>query len=104
MTMSEYPYRLSSRAKQGLKKIKDKRLLRKYQEAMREICASPFDGDSKVGDLSSVFSCGFRYVDGDHRVAYIVVEEEDLESFVLILLVGTRENFYSELKRILGGI
>ncbi|MFD1676464.1 type II toxin-antitoxin system RelE/ParE family toxin [Alicyclobacillus fodiniaquatilis] len=98
--MSDYPYKLSSRAKQVLKKLKDKPLLRKYQETMRDICESPFEGDPKVGDLSGVYAVGFRYVDGEHRVAYAVVEEDGIEPFVLILLVGTRGNFYEELKRI----
>lgn len=94
--MSEYSYRLSSRAKQILKKIKDKTLLQKYQDTMREISINPFDGDPKVGDLSGVFAVGFRYIDGEHRIAYTVIEE----SVVLVLLVGTRENFYEELKRL----
>lgn len=75
-------------------------MLRKYQETMQDICHSPFAGDPKVNDLSGVFSVKFRYVDGEHRVAYTVLEEEGVDPFVLILLVGTRENFYAELKRI----
>jgi len=101
--MSEYRYKLSSRAKQVLKKINDKKLLRKYQETMRDICESPYEGDQKVGDLSGLFTVGFRYVDGEHRIAYTVVEDEGTEPFVLILLVGTRQNFYEELKRIWTG-
>ncbi|ATY84503.1 plasmid stabilization protein [Kyrpidia spormannii] len=102
--MSEYRYKLSSRAKQVLKKIKDKALLRRYQATMRDICERPFEGDPKVGDLDGLFTVGFRYVDGEHRVAYTVVEDGDTEPFVLILLVGTRENFYEELKRIWKGL
>jgi len=98
--MSEYRYKLSSRAKQVLKKIKDKTLLRRYQATMRDICERPFEGDPKVGGLDGLFTVGFRYVDGEHRVAYTVVEDEGTDPFVLILLVGTRENFYKELKRI----
>ncbi|SFU95592.1 type II toxin-antitoxin system RelE/ParE family toxin [Alicyclobacillus macrosporangiidus] len=98
--MPEYQYKLSSRAKRVLKKIKDKALLCKYRDAMRDICESPYEGDPKVGDLSGLFTVTFRYVDGAHRIAYTVVEEEDTEPFVLVLLVGTRENFYEELKRI----
>ena len=83
-----------------MKKVNDKSLLRRYQNTMREICKNPFEGEAKTGDLSGVYAVGFRYVDGEHRIAYTVIEEEGEAPIVLILLVGTRENFYAELKRI----
>jgi Txe/YoeB family toxin of Txe-Axe toxin-antitoxin module len=98
MAMSDYSYKVSTSAKKVLKKIKDKSLLRKYQETMRDICEFPFEGDPKVGNLRGVYPVGFRYVDGEHRVAYTVIEEDEIKSMVLVLLVGTRENFYEELK------
>ncbi|MCL6489706.1 MAG: type II toxin-antitoxin system RelE/ParE family toxin [Alicyclobacillus mali] len=86
-----------------MKKINDKKLLRNYRETMRNICESPYQGGHKVGDLSGLFTVGFRYVDGEHRIAYTVVEDEGTEPFVLILLVGTSQTFYEELKRIWTG-
>lgn len=56
--MNEYRYELSARAKKVLKKVRDKALVRKYQETMRDISKNPFEGDQKVEDLDGLFTVG----------------------------------------------
>ncbi len=80
-----------------LKKIKEKTLKAKFQEAIDKILKDPYMGEPKSGDLSGVFCYDIYYNKTNYELAYTIVEEGD--STVVVILAGTRENFYDELKR-----
>jgi len=81
-----------------LKKLKEKPLKAKFQEAIDEILLNPYIGDPKTGDLSGISCCDIFYNKTNYELTYSIIEENG-ETVIAILLAGTRENFYDELKR-----
>ena len=84
-------------AERYLKKIREKSLKEAFRKAVDEILADPYIGDAKVGDLSGVYCYDVYYNKTNYELAYAIVTNED--TTVVIILAGTRENFYEELKR-----
>ena len=86
-----------------LKKLKDKRLKKLYQDAIDEICADPSVGDPKHGDLEGVLGYDIYYNKINYELAYTiekrVIEGTDETETVVVIMAGTRENFYDQLKR-----
>ena len=80
-----------------LKKLKDKRLKGLYREAIDKIREDPMVGEAKVGDLSGVYSYDIYYNKTNYELAYTVEYVED--QIVVVIMAGTRENFYDELKK-----
>ncbi len=77
---------------------KDKPLLGKFQEVIKALQLDPSLGDAKSGDLFGVSSFEIRHNETSYELAYIIEEQENGE-LLLIILAGTRENFYDELKK-----
>ena len=63
-----------------------------------EIAINPYSGSQKTGDLSGIWSRGFTYAGTTYRIAYEI--EENM--VIPVLLCGTHENFYEQLKNIKG--
>lgn len=84
-------------AAQYFKKIKEKSLKLAFQKAIDDIIQNPYIGDPKTGDLSGAYCCDFFYNKTNYELAYTVIE--DSSKTVVVVLAGTRENFYNELKR-----
>ncbi|MBQ9503948.1 MAG: type II toxin-antitoxin system RelE/ParE family toxin [Lachnospiraceae bacterium] len=86
-----------------LKKLKDKNLKKLYEDAVRAICNDPTIGESKHGDLKGVFGYDIYYNKINYELAYTVEERVNEESgeteTVVVIMAGTREKFYDELKR-----
>lgn len=82
-----------------LKKIKEKPLKAKFREMIDEILGDPHIGDPKTGDLSGIFCCEFFYNKTIYELAYSLIEENG--DTIVVILAGTRENFYEQLKRYL---
>jgi mRNA interferase RelE/StbE len=82
-------------ATRELKKF-DKPVRTKILSALDKIAENPFIGDLLKGDLSTIYSYHLKVSSVEYRIAYQVREEE---IFVVVLQVGTRENFYEELKK-----
>lgn len=80
-----------------LKKIKDKHLKKAFQEAIEEIETNPYIGSAKNGDLSGVYGYDIYYNKTNYELAYKIEFAED--TVVVVILAGTRENFYESLKR-----
>ena len=80
-----------------LKKIKEKPLKYAFQKTIDEITQNPYVGEPKMGDLLGVFSCDIFYNKVNYELAYTIIKEKD--KTVVVILAGTRENFYNELKR-----
>ena len=92
-------------AEKYLKKLKDKRLKKLYQDAIDDICADPSVGDPKHGDLEGVLGYDIYYNKINYELAYTieerVIEGTDETETVVVIMAGTRENFYDQLKRYL---
>ncbi|MBO8161876.1 MAG: type II toxin-antitoxin system RelE/ParE family toxin [Thermosipho sp. (in: Bacteria)] len=80
-----------------LKKLKEKPLKAAFQKAIDEILKDPYMGEPKTGDLSGIFCYDIYYNKTNYELAYTIVE--DGNSTIVVILAGTRENFYEELKR-----
>ncbi|XJZ26126.1 type II toxin-antitoxin system RelE/ParE family toxin [Bacillota bacterium Lsc_1132] len=82
-----------------IKKIKDKHLKRKFREAFEEIQLNPFEvGELKKGDLAGIYGYNIYHQGTNYEIAFSVQEDES-GNLVLVILAGTREQFYQELKR-----
>ena len=71
-----------------LKKLKDKKLKSLYKEAIEMICEDYSIGEEKTGDLAGMYG---------YELTYRVRQLDDL--IIIVIMAGTRENFYEELKR-----
>ena len=80
-----------------LKKLKDKKLKTLYQEAIDKIREDHTVGTAKVGDLSGIYGYDIFYNKTNYELAYRVEYVED--KIIVVILAGTQENFYEELKR-----
>lgn len=92
-----YNLRYSPHAQKYFKKIKEKGLKSAYNEALDEIESNPYSGEMKTGDLAGIYCKDVFYNKTNYEIAYRIIEKNG--QFVIIILAGTRENFYSELKR-----
>lgn len=92
-----YEIRFTGAAEKYLKKIKDKALKKVFREALEKISIDPYIGKPKTGDLAGVYCFDVYYSKTKYELAYKVYEEDN--QIVVVTLVGTRENFYDELKR-----
>ncbi len=80
-----------------LKKIKDKRLKMLYQEAIDRIMEDHTVGEEKTGDLQGIYGYDIYYNKTNYELAYTVEYIED--KVIVVIMAGTRENFYEALKR-----
>lgn len=80
-----------------IRKLKNKKLKLLYQEAVDIICEDHTVGEAKTGDLSGVYGYDFYYNKTNYELAYTVEYQED--KIIVVIMAGTRENFYEELKR-----
>ncbi len=86
-------------AERYLRKIKDKHLLAAFKDAIDQLKKDPYIGTQKTGDLHGIFGYDVKYAGVNYELAYRIYEEN--RQLVVVVLAGTRENFYEELKRLL---
>lgn len=84
-----------------LKKLEDKKLKLLYQEAIDKIREDHTVGEAKSGDLSGIFGYDIFYNETNYELAYRVEYFEN--KMIIVIMAGTRENFYNELKRYIKG-
>jgi mRNA-degrading endonuclease RelE of RelBE toxin-antitoxin system len=80
-----------------LKKQKDKKLKNLFREAIERIQEDHTVGEAKTGDLSGIYCYDIYYNKTNYELAYRVVYDGD--KIIVVIMAGTRENFYDELKR-----
>ena len=80
-----------------IKKLKDKRLKMLYREAIDKIREDHTVGEVKTGDLSGVYGYDIYYNKTNYELAYTVEYLED--KVIVVIMAGTRENFYDQLKQ-----
>jgi hypothetical protein len=72
-----------------------------YKDALTKISENPYQGSLKIGDLAGIYCMDVFYHKNNYEIAYRIYEES--EQLVVVILAGTRENFYEELKRYVKG-
>ncbi len=82
-----------------IKKLKDKKLKLLYQQAVDRIREDHTVGEAKTGDLSGIYGYDIYYNKTNYELAYRVEYEDD--KIIVVIMAGTRENFYEALKRYL---
>ena len=80
-----------------IKKLKDRKLKNLYKKAIDEICEDYTIGQEKTGDLSGIYGYDIYYNKINYELAYMI-ERVD-EEIIVVIMAGTRENFYEQLKR-----
>ena len=92
-----YEILFSSPAECFFKKIKEKPLKNEYKTALLKLSKNPYIGQPKRGDLSGVYGFDVKYKGINYEIAYTISEVDGKK--IIVLLAGTRENFYQQLKR-----
>lgn len=80
-----------------IKKLKDRKLKSLYKKAIDEICEDYTIGQEKTGDLSGIYGYDIYYNKVNYELAYMI--ERIDEEIIVVIMAGTRENFYEQLKR-----
>ena len=87
-------------AKKYFKKLKEKPLKKLYFDKIQEIRIDPFIGELKTGDLAGIYCCDIKYKGINYELAYRLEENQQRE-IIVVIMAGTRESFYLELKKYL---
>ena len=87
-------------AERYFKKLKDKHLKNEFKQAIFRFRQNPGIGEAKTGDLRGIFSLDVFHAGQNYELAYRV-SGLDSGEIVVVILAGTRQNFYKELKRYL---
>lgn len=92
-----YEIRFLPQAEKYIKKLKDRQLKKAFQDALQDIAEDPYAGDEKTGDLAGMYGWDMYYARTNYEIAYRIYEEDG--QLIVVVLAGTRENFYEQLKR-----
>lgn len=92
-----YEIRFTGVAEKYLRKIREKGLKKAFQAALEEIGSYPYIGELKTGNQAGVYCYDVCYSKTNYELAYRIYEQDG--KLVVVILAGTRENFYEELKR-----
>lgn len=87
-------------AEKYFKKLKDKALKNAFKEAVISIRKNPTIGQAESGDLSGLYSLDIYHNRTNYELAYRITTLENGDT-VVVIMAGTRENFYKEIKRYL---
>ncbi|NMA03923.1 MAG: type II toxin-antitoxin system RelE/ParE family toxin [Clostridiales bacterium] len=92
-----YEMLFSPAAERFFKRLKEKSLRDAYKTALLKLKENPYIGQPKRGDLAGIYGFDVKYKGVNYEIAYTVSEVN--EKKIIVLLAGTRENFYEQLKR-----
>jgi mRNA interferase RelE/StbE len=92
------PVDYSPIAEKYFKKLKDKALKHAFKEAIISIREDPTIGQAKFGDLSGLYSLDIYHNRTNYELAYHIIKLDNGDT-VIVIMAGTREKFYKELKR-----
>ncbi len=87
-------------AEKYFRKLKDNALKKLFKEAIINIRKNPQIGQAKSGDLRGIYCLDIYYKRTNYELAYRITTLEN-GHMVVVIMAGTRENFYQELKRYL---
>lgn len=70
------------------------------ENAIRQIAENPGIGESKIGDLNNIKVFKFKINSQLYLLSYMICNDK----IILLLSVGSHQNFYEDLKRLLKSI
>ena len=76
-----------------------KKLKEKFAKEIKKIKENPEIGEMKKSDLAGIYGYDIFYNKINYELAYTIKIED--KKIVIVLLAGTRENFYKTLKKYL---
>jgi mRNA interferase RelE/StbE len=85
-------------AEKYFKKLNDKQLKRKFQDALIKIRMEPEVGEIKTGDLSGILGYDIYHQGTNYEIAYRIATNDNGD-VVVVIMAGTRENFWDTVKR-----
>jgi addiction module RelE/StbE family toxin len=89
-----YQLKITNQAKKDLKRL-NKPVIKIVLSILEEIAENPYAGEPLHGDLSHLKKWSFSHIGTEYRIAYQIFEGH-IE--VKVMQIGSRENFYNELK------
>ena len=92
-----YKLVLSKASQKFIKKISDIGLKNKIKDGLDRIKEDYTVGDRKTGDLKGFWSLDVYYNKTNYEICYELIEDQG--KVIIVVMIGTRENFYKELKR-----
>lgn len=93
-----YSINPSKRVAKYLRKLKNRQLKKKFTDAIFDtIAKDPYVRIERYGDLKNYYVYGFKYDRVDYRIAYTINDDNEI---VIVVLAGSHEKFYEQLKRI----
>jgi mRNA-degrading endonuclease RelE of RelBE toxin-antitoxin system len=95
MKNSAYNVYIPNSVKRDIKKL-DKAAQLSVLDLIREISCFDYIGEKMTGQLCYLYKAKFSSHGVQYRIVY-KINDENIE--IRVVLVGTRENFYTELKR-----
>ena len=102
-SLSKDHLRILPPAAKYLKKLKDKKLKTLFADAIDSILENPEIGEEKKGDLKGVRGLDIYYNKTNYELAYTIEyvqpEGKDEPEMIIVIMAGTRENFYEQLKQ-----
>lgn len=87
-------------AERYFRKLKNKQLKNKFRETISRIRENPHIGEAKSGDLRDLYGLDIYHNKANYELAYRIAQLDDGQ-MVVVVMAGTREDFYKELKRYL---
>jgi mRNA-degrading endonuclease RelE of RelBE toxin-antitoxin system len=90
-----YELIIPNNVKKDIKKL-DKPIINKVIQLFDELSVNPFSGITLAGDLSHLHKIEFHMQGVSYRMVYEIFQDRIQ---VKIIQVGSRENFYNELRR-----
>lgn len=92
-----YEVLFSPPAERFFKKLKEKGLIDAYKTAILELSKNPYIGKQKRGDLTGIYGLDVKHKGVNYEIAYTISEAKGGK--IVVLLAGSRGNFYEQLKR-----
>lgn len=92
-----YEILFSPQAERFFKKLKEEPLKNAYKTALLKLSKNPYLGKQKHGDLAGIYGLDIKYRSANYEIAYTISKANGKK--IVVLLAGTRENFYEQLKR-----
>ncbi len=92
-----YQVSLSKKAKKQYKNF-NQHIQKKIKHNLQQLEEKPHEGFNLSGKYADLRYIKTTHKGVDYRVVYDISEDENL---VLVIFLGTRENFYKELRRYL---
>jgi len=85
----------SNQVRHYLKKLKERPLKQTFITIIYDLIANtPTTGNQKKGDLAGIYVRSFKYKGAQYRIAYTITTQR----LVLLLIAGTHEKFYQQLR------